>query len=77
MAAIIMTPSAKLRSPMTWRLTTGRLGGQQPADGAGDAEEGEQEHDADEGRAEPVFVLAAIERHLQAAEADGDEAMPI
>jgi hypothetical protein len=36
------------------------LGGQQPADGAGNAQEGQQEHDADERRAEPVVVLAAV-----------------
>ena len=68
-----MHPAAKLLILEYVRSTIGFLRRQKPADGAENAEEGDQRHHPDESGLEPAFVLAAIHHDLQGAEPQRDQ----
>ena len=69
-------PIAKLRSLKTSRLTIGCFAVFSQTMAPMMPKAASDGHDPDERRAEPVFILAAIEHDLQAAEAERDEAEP-
>ena len=56
---------------------TGSLWSQLPEDGGGEAADADDEHPDDEGGAEPVVDLAAVEEDFEAAEPRPMRAMPM